>query len=212
MIVSRERVRVATELHDTLSQLLFSVALGLDWCLHRLAGASELRARIQEVKRETGLVMRQLRALIGHLVPDHEPRDAEPDKLQRLVRQFRELTGIPAELVERGDTARLGSRQRDVLYKTFQEGLANVAKHARATRATVHIEVEDDQVRFEVIDDGIGPPAGADMGRLGRAPGHFGLRQMVDRVDAAGGAVAFGVARPSGFVVRGTLPIERDHG
>ncbi|PWU24734.1 MAG: hypothetical protein C5B48_04870 [Candidatus Rokuibacteriota bacterium] len=212
LAVSRERVRVATELHDTLSQLLFSVALGLDWCLHRLAGASELRARIQEVKRETGLVMRQLRALIGHLVPDHEPRGAEPDQLQRLVRQFRELTGIPAELVERGDTARLGTRQREVLYKTFQEGLANVAKHARATRATVHIEVEDDQVCFEVVDDGIGPPAGVDMGRLGRAPGHFGLRQMVDRVEAAGGAVAFGVARPSGFVVRGTLPIERDHG
>jgi two-component system, NarL family, sensor histidine kinase DevS len=209
LAVSRERVRMATELHDTLSQMLFSVALGLDWCLHRLAGASELRTRIQQIKRETGLVMKQLRALIVHLGPENRD-NAEPDQLRRLVRQFRELTGIPAELVECGDLRRLGSRRQEVLYKTFQEALANVAKHARATRATVRIDVEHARVCFEVIDDGIGPPTGVDMGRLARAPGHFGLRQMLDRIEAAGGAVAFGFAHPSGFRLRGTLPIAQD--
>ncbi|HEV8441343.1 MAG TPA: GAF domain-containing protein [Methylomirabilota bacterium] len=207
LAVSRERMRVATELHDTLSQMLFSVALGLDWCLHRLAGTSELRTRIQEIKRETGLVMKQLRALIGHLAPDPDRGDAEPDQLRRLVRQFRDLTGIPVELVEQGDVRRLGTRQQEVLYKAFQEALANVAKHARATRAIVRVQVGPDEVSFEVIDDGVGPPADADMGRLARAPGHFGLRQMLERIEGAGGSVAFGRARPAGFHLRGALPI-----
>jgi signal transduction histidine kinase len=206
LAVSRERVRVATELHDTLSQMLFSVALGLDWCLHRLGGGSELRSKVQEIKRETGLVMRHMRDLIYHLAPDHRGNDEEFDQLTRLARQFRELTGIPVDLIERGDTSRLPARQREVLYKTFQEALANVAKHARATRATIRIDAGPDEVRFEVTDDGVGLPADADMGRLARAPAHFGLRQMLERIEAVGGDVTFGRTRPSGFRVQGTLP------
>lgn len=206
LAVSRERVRVATELHDTLSQMLFSMALGLDWCLHRLGGASELRTKIQEIKRETGLVMRHMRDLIYHLAPDHRGTDAEFDQLARLVRQFRELTGIPVDLVEQGDASGLPARQREVLYKTFQEALANVARHARATRATIRIDARPEEVRFEVTDDGIGLPADADLGRLARAPAHFGLRQMLERIEAIGGSVTFSRTRPSGFRVRGTLP------
>jgi signal transduction histidine kinase len=206
LAVSRERMRVATELHDTLSQMLFSMALGLEWCLHRLAGASELRTKIQEIKRETGVMMKQLRELIYHLAPG-QPRDGGfSDKLRRLVGQFREFTGIPVELVEQGDAAVLAPRQQDVLYKTFQEALANVAKHARATRANVRIDVRADELSFEVTDDGIGPPPEADLARLAREPGHFGLRQMLERIEALGGAVAFGRARPSGFRLWGTLP------
>src|SRR5262249_18108714 len=71
LAVSRERMRVATELHDALSQMLFSMALGLEWCLHRAGGQPELRSKIHEIKRETGVMMRQLRELIYHLVPGH---------------------------------------------------------------------------------------------------------------------------------------------
>jgi signal transduction histidine kinase len=206
LAVSRERVRVATELHDTLSQMLFSMALGLEWCLHRLAGASELRSKIQEIKRETGVMMKQLRELIYHLAPDQTQDGGYSDKLRRLVGQFREFTGIPVELIEQGDATGLTPRQQEVLYKTFQEALANVARHARATRASIRIDVLADGVSFEVADDGIGPPPEADLARLARGPDHFGLRQMLERIDAQGGVVAFGRARPSGFRLWGMLP------
>ena len=50
--------------------------------------------------------------------------------------------------------------------KTFREALANIAKHARATQATVRIEVRAHDVLFEVTDDGVGPPAGTDVSML----------------------------------------------
>jgi len=205
--VNRERVRLAGELHDTLSQMLFSVALKLDWCLHRLPTQSELRSRVAEIKRDTGFMMRQIRDLIWRLSTDRSDDGSVSEQLRRLIHQFRELTRLPVDLVEEGDVTRLGRGEREALVKTFREALANIAKHARATRATLRIEVRAHDVLFEVTDDGVGPPAGTDASRLAREPGHFGLRQMVERIEALGGCLEFDGALPSGFRLRGILPL-----
>ncbi len=205
--VNRERVRLAAELHDTLSQMLFSVALKLDWCLHRLPTQSELRSRVAEIKRDTGFMMGQIRDLIWRLSTDRSDDGSVSEQLRRLIHQFRELTRLPVRLVEEGDVTRLGRGEREALVKTFREALANIAKHARATRATLRIEVRAHDVLFEVTDDGVGPPAGTDASRLAREPGHFGLRQMVERIEALGGCLEFDGALPSGFRLRGILPL-----
>jgi signal transduction histidine kinase len=91
--VHGERARLAAELHDTLSQILFSVALKLDWCLHRLRNQSDVAARMAEIKRDTGYMMSQIRDSIWRLSPDRDDDDgAVSEHLRRLIRQFRELT------------------------------------------------------------------------------------------------------------------------
>jgi signal transduction histidine kinase len=86
----------------------------------------------------------------------------------------------------------------------LREALANIAKHARASRAAVRVEVRAHDVLFEVTDDGIGPPPGA----LGLTDsGHFGLRQMLERLEALGGSVDFERGVPTGFCLRGVLPL-----
>jgi len=201
--VHGERVRLAAELHDTLSQILFSVALKLDWCLRRLH-QPEVAARVAEIKRDTGFMMSQIRDLIWRLSPDKGDEGSVSDHLKRLIRQFRELTHLPVEFVEQGDLTRLGRGERDALVKTLREALANIAKHARASRAAVRVEVRAHDVLFEVTDDGIGPPPGA----LGLTDsGHFGLRQMLERLEALGGSVDFERGVPTGFCLRGALPL-----
>jgi GAF domain-containing protein len=205
--VNRERVRLAAELHDTLSQFLFSFGLKLDWCLHRLSGASELGSRIEEMKRDTGFMMGRLRDVIWRLTSDREGEGTVSEHLRRVVHQFQELTHLPVDLVEEGDVARLGWAEREPLVKTFREALANIAKHARATRATARIVVRPPDVLFEVADDGVGLPPGANVAGLAQEPGHFGLRQMLERIEALGGRLEFGRAVPSGFRLRGSLPL-----
>jgi signal transduction histidine kinase len=201
--VHGERVRLAAELHDTLSQMLFSVALKLDWCLHRLH-QPEVSARVAEIKRDTGYMMSQIRDLIWRLSPERGDDGSVSDHLKRLIRQFRELARLPVGFVEEGDLTRLGRGERDALVKTLREALANIAKHARATRAAVRIEARAHDVLFEVTDDGVGPPPGA----LGlTASGHFGLRQMRERIEALGGSVDFERGVPTGFCLRGVLPL-----
>jgi signal transduction histidine kinase len=202
----RERVGIAHELHDTLSQLAFSVGLKLDWCLHRLPDGTPLRPKLEDIHRDTGLMMTQIRQLIGHLSPEGLAEATFAERLERLVKDFRELTTTATELELRGDPSALPPAARDVLQKTLQEALVNIAKHARARQAVVRIEVGDHEVSIAVSDDGVGLPAGTDVVR----PGHLGLRQMRERIESAGGRLDI-VGRPgAGVSIRGWFPLRPD--
>jgi len=200
LAAARERVRVAQELHDVLSQVLFSIGLKLDWCMRLVSPRSPVRARMEEMRQETGFVMEQIRRLIGELSP---PEDAGffPAGLEALVRQFKELTDIAVAVRVSGDVARLDPGRQQLLRAVLQEALTNVAKHARATSAAIAVEVRDDVVAFEVTDDG----AGHD--EAGRAGGHYGLRQMRERVESLGGRLEHGPHPPAGFRVAGAFPL-----
>jgi signal transduction histidine kinase len=208
LAAERERVRVAQELHDTLSQVLFSVGLKLDWCLRRLPHRSPVRHRLGDMRREAGFVMEQVRRLIGRLSPPEDERFL-PDGLQALVRHFCDLTGIGVELHAEGDWSRLDAQRQQVLRKVLQEALTNVAKHSRAATARLALVVRGEEVVFEVVDDGVGPldpPPSAGASRRG----HFGLRQMRERLEAIGGRLESG-PRPTaaGFRLAGGFPLAR---
>jgi signal transduction histidine kinase len=97
---------------------------------------------------------------------------------------------------------RLGRPQQEILHRTLQEALANVAKHARASRVSVRLSVGDDALVFEVADNGVGSAAGVEP-----APGHLGLRVMLRRIETIGGRVEFGPTFPAGFRITGRLPL-----
>jgi GAF domain-containing protein len=202
LAADRERVRLAAELHDTLSQTLFSMVLKLEWCLGRLPRQPEVRAKLEEIKEETGVMMDQLRQLIYRLSSEPAGASGPSQQIRQLVGQFRELTGIAVELTSHGELGHLGRAQQEILHRTLQEALANVAKHARATRVTIRLEVGADTLVFEVADNGVGSAAG-----VAPAPGHLGLRVMLRRIEAIGGRVEFGPTFPVGFRVTGRLPL-----
>src|SRR5215467_4368873 len=206
----RERVRIANELHDTLGQLAFSVGLKLDWCLHRTAAASSVHPKLEEIRYDIGLMMAQIRQLIGHLSPESLAGATFSDRIDRIVRDFRELTATSVDLTVRGDETGLSPEAADVLQKTLQEALVNIAKHARARGARVHIELAEASASIEVSDDGVGLAApGADA--AGARPGHFGLRQMRERFEGAGGRFEIVGAPGAGVSVRGTVPLRPGH-
>jgi signal transduction histidine kinase len=202
----RERVRIANELHDTLGQLAFSVGLKLDWCLHRTDASSAIYPKLEEIRRDTGVMMTQIRRLIGHLSPDGLAETTVANRLERLLRDFRELTGTTVDLTLRGDATSLSAAAADVLQKTLQEALVNVAKHARAAQTRVVVDIGDGWASIEVADDGVGLSIGGTEA-VGALPGHFGLRQMRERIEGAGGRLEV-VGRPgAGVTIRGMFPV-----
>lgn len=200
-----ERARIANELHDTLGQLAFSVGLKLDWCLHRTDTASAIYPKLEEIRQDTGLMMGQIRRLIGHLSPDDLDEITASQRIERLLRDFRQMTQTSVDLELRGDPARLTPAAIDVLQKTLQEALVNIAKHAHAAHVRVLIEIGDDRVSIEVADDGVGLSIGGTEA-VGALPGHFGLRQMRERVEAAGGGLEIRGSPGAGVTIRGTFP------
>jgi signal transduction histidine kinase len=203
----RERARLAGELHDTLSQILFSVGLKLDWCLARLSPDSELAVKLEEIRQETGFMMAQIRKLISRLSVEAAEGLTCAERLRRLVVEFRALTGVAAELSVTGEPGRLDPRREEIVQKTFQEALANVAKHARATRVDIRLAVGPDEAAFEVGDDGVGLPVGTDAAALLGGAGHFGLRQMVQRIEAVGGRLVLGPNGTRGVRLSGAVPV-----
>ncbi|MGH7368907.1 MAG: GAF domain-containing protein [Candidatus Rokuibacteriota bacterium] len=204
----QERIDIANELHDTLSQLAFSAGLKLDWCLHQVSRTSPLRPKLEDIRRDTGLMMAQIRHLIGHLGVEGSAEATLPRRLELLADEFRELTGTAVEFTLDGDPTRLSPAVQEALHKTLQEALVNIAKHARATRATIHIEVGAVQALIAVADDGVGLPAGVVETNGGGSPGHQGLRQMRERIEALGGRLEIAAHPGSGVHVRGVLPLD----
>jgi signal transduction histidine kinase len=203
-----ERQRIARDLHDSVSQSLFSTTLHVRTAQRaleqqQLDGTGPVSEELGEIGQLTRGALAEMRALILELRPGAL---AEEGLVAALTKQAAALSAREGVVIEvDGPAADLpvGPEVEAQLYRLGQEALANVVKHARASRARVHIAADDDTVTVEVADDGRGfDPATV-------APEHFGLRSMRGRVADLGGRLDITSAPGRGTVLRVEIPARR---
>ena len=205
---AQERQRIARDLHDSVSQSLFSTTLHVRTAQHALELEEfDTDGPVGEELREIGQLTRgalaEMRALIFELQPGAL---AEEGLVAALAKQASALSAREGLVIEvDGPTGRLpiGAEVEEQLYRVGQEALTNVVKHARATSATVRIAATDNTVSIEVSDDG----RGFDPAAVG--PDHFGLRSMRGRVADLGGRLEITSAPGRGTVLRVEVPAQR---
>ncbi len=177
LATAQERNRVARDIHDGLGHSLTVVQMQVKAARAVLptdpGTADDVLAKAQQ-QAESALV--EVRRSVSAL---REPRASPslPEALQALAEQSSEA-GVATQLVVSGVPRSLPEPTRDALYRAGQEGLTNVRKHARATRAELLLDYADAAVRLDVRDDGTGAdPDGA-------TPGHgvLGLRERAAEV------------------------------
>ncbi len=172
-----ERSRMATGLHDGVTQMLFAVDLALQEALAvpRLPRAA--RDHILRAQQDVALSSQQLRAALFELT--QEPQAATSDvspvgiaspaapdatmepwltEVRVVVDEFFRRSGIGVDLQVRGEGRSPASEALDVLVRTVREGLANVVKHAQATEVTVVVRRSEQWWMVEVHDDGVADP------------------------------------------------------
>jgi PAS domain S-box-containing protein len=166
--VAAERNRLARDLHDAVTQTLFSASLIAD-VLPRIweANPEEGRRRLEELRELTRGALAEMRTLLLELRPAALV-DAE---LSELLRQLAEsITGrarVPVSLEVVG-SCQLPNETKVALYRIAQESLNNVAKHAGATQATVTLRCQLGRVLLRICDDGSGfNPEGLPLESLG---------------------------------------------
>ena len=151
-----ERNRLALELHDVVSQKLFSLVLTAEAAgtlLERDAGsARDQVAKLQELAREA---LDELRSLIFELRPPELERDGLAGALRKHVEVLRRLGPSDIELELDADRGSDPGRDREVL-RIVQEALHNALRHARAEHVTVRMQSENGHLLLEVSDDGVG--------------------------------------------------------
>ena len=186
LATAQERNRVARDIHDGLGHALTVVQMQVKAARAVLAvdpaKADDVLAKAQQQSEEAlAEVRRSVRAL-------REPRSTPPlpEALAALAEET-SAAGVPTRLIVSGARRPLPAGTREALYRAAQEGLTNVRKHARATRADLVLDYADGAVRVEVRDDGTGSTDGEPgYGLLGlreRAAGLGGTLRMVSEPD-----------------------------
>jgi len=201
--VLEERERIAMDLHDGIIQSIYAVGLTLDTAKLQLQSspAQGETAMAQAIHRLDS-VIRDIRAYILDLQPSRAPADDLGGALKRLAEEFRANTLIDADVQTDGGAARsLDTTARTAMFHISQEALANVAKHARASRVWLSLRREDSEVVLQVIDNGQGFDAGAAPTLLGH-----GLSNIVERGHAIGASVQIASGRGEGTTVTVRLP------
>jgi signal transduction histidine kinase len=178
LAVLGDRERIARDLHDVVIQRLFAAGMQLQTA-GRLATRPEVRSRLDAVVDDLDTTIRDIRGAIFEL--RSSSAGGLRSDLRALVDQARAALGFRPDLRIDGpvDTAVPESIRPDLL-AVLREALSNVAKHAGASKAAVHVAAEAGLLRLEVTDNGGGP------GELAPSHGH-GVRNMRSRAGDLGG-------------------------
>jgi signal transduction histidine kinase len=184
--VYEERVRLARDLHDSVAQTLYGITLSASRVLVLLerSETTQPQAILEDLLQQANEGQKQVRALVLEL------RSGELDQLQggltgalrRLAADIRARAGYDVSL-SLADEPDVAPSTKVALAKISQEAVCNAAKHARAQRLDLVLEVDPEYVTLRVADDGHG------FDPLQPYPGHFGLQSMRERAAAVGGTL-----------------------
>ncbi len=189
-----ERRRIERDIHDGVQQRLVTLALALRMAATRAGRAppTELEARLEGIAAEVAETLAELRRLARGIHPAIVTEGGLAAALESLAQR----APVPVEL-QLTPVDRLRTSVEVSVYYLVAEALTNVAKHARASTATVALDRHADHLRIEVADDGAG---GARP-----SPGS-GLAGLTDRVAALGGRLELDSPAGGGTRVRAEIP------
>jgi signal transduction histidine kinase len=199
-----ERNRLALELHDAVSQKLFSLVLNAEAAatlVERDAGAAAAQlAKLQTLAQQA---LEELRALIFELRPPDLERDGLCGALRKHVGVLAQRGGeVSLEL----DAEGAGDPARDAeILRIAQEALANALRHAQAEHVVVRLRAEDGRLLLEVEDDGVGFEPASPEARSRR----LGLTSMEERARRLRGRLEIDSAPGRGTAVQLAVPLDR---
>lgn len=204
LAASAERAHLARELHDSVTQALFSMGLiarSIEVLLDRDPAAA--KARLGDLRALQGDALAEMRSLIFELRPGSLEREGLASALRTHVAAVEGRLGLPI-LLDVADDERLSLAVEDALYRIAQEALHNIVKHARAQTVRIELGRDGDEAILRIVDDGVGfDPADV-------AAGHLGLAGMRARAERIGGRleVRASPGRGTDIVVRIPLAAE----
>jgi signal transduction histidine kinase len=204
LAVVEERNRLARELHDSVKQHLFSLAMTASAIRARFDALpdvpQELTEMVQEIETAAQIAQRETTRLIEDLRPGTLQEQGLVVALNDYTLLFGAREHILIYLEVQGNDRILTPSVAESLYRVTQEALHNVARHARATRADVHLRGLPMQATLNVSDNGIG----FDTNQPRRG---LGLANMQERMMAVGGRLSIESQPGSGATILAEVPL-----
>jgi signal transduction histidine kinase len=211
--VFRERQRMAREIHDTLAQGFTSIVMHVEAAEGAVAkDADKVRLHLDQIARTSRESLTEARRLVWALHPEQLDKASLPEALQELIERWSEENGVEANAHTTGSPRSLAPAIEATMLRSAQEALANVRKHARASRVALTLSYMADLVVLDIRDDGVGfdPESvrkphylrhrSADMSG-------FGLGGMRERAERVGGKLLVDSTPGEGTTLAIELPL-----
>jgi signal transduction histidine kinase len=203
-----ERQRLAREIHDTLAQGFTSIVMNLEAAEGALPKEVPVEGRtrwhLDQARFTARESLTEARRLVWALRPEALDNASLPEALAQLAARWADSSGVEASANVTGTPRRIPAEAEVTLVRMAQEALANVLKHARASRVVMTLSYMSDLVALDVIDDGVG--FDPEDERADTPEGGFGLNAMRDRIGQLGGSLTIESAPGEGTTLVAELP------
>lgn|GEM_PF-1067677 len=202
-IKEEERKRIALDIHDDLGQNLMALKIDISM-LHARTGASHPRLH-QQVGRVLDTIDATIKSVRG-IINDLHPSTLELGlcaAVEWLLKQFERRSAIEYRLVILDDSASAGldNRQTSAIFRVIQESLANIVRHAEASKVEVSLNLTPSRITIVIADNGIGMQPDA-RGK----EASYGLKSIKERIGAFGGELVIDSRKGDGTVLSILMP------
>jgi nitrate/nitrite-specific signal transduction histidine kinase len=208
LAVLEERTRLARELHDSVTQSLYSVVLLTEgWRRSiRSGGTAHTMDYLERIGQVNEQALKEMRLLIHELRPSELEEEGLLGALHQRLEAVEKRVGISCRLLA-DELFELPHAVEEGLYRIAQEALNNALKHAHATRVVVRIKTRNGRTVLEVEDNG----QGFDVGAIAFNSG-MGLANMRHRADELGASIEIRSAPGQGTIVSVEVPADEQGG
>ena len=197
-----EKKIIARDLHDDFGSYLTAINMDVSRTRDKIAATNpEQAAKLERTLGLLGSAIEMKRQLISDLRPSMLDNLGLGAALEQYIDEWSRRTGIGATFDHDGELDSNDEGCPIAIFRVFQEALANVTKHSKASRVAAHCYRIGDDIEFEIADDGIGLSDGDRV-----KAGTHGLLGIRERVLAYRGTVEFLAGGQGGTVVRGRMP------
>jgi PAS domain S-box-containing protein len=197
-----ERIKIARDIHDELAQLLTATSMDLS----RIRGKEKLSAqgseRLDSASQQLDTAVQEIQRICSELRPrilDHIGLNAA---IEWQSKNFSGKTGIDCHLQLNDNVGKLPDNISTTLFRIFQEGLTNIARHSGATRVEVSLQVQDGSLVLTITDNGKGVTTQQLFGI-----NSFGVLGIRERANDLGGTATFRGVKNRGTTIKVTIPM-----
>ncbi|HBA66642.1 MAG TPA: hypothetical protein DCZ48_10805, partial [Methylococcaceae bacterium] len=203
LIREEERARIAREIHDELGSFLTVLKMDLSWLDKRLSPDNgKYREKIRVMNRQIEEAIQAVKKIITDLRPSILDHLGLLPAIEWLVENFQQRSGIDCLLTMPKEDLRLDPDRSTAVFRIAQEALTNIIQHAEASRVSIIVEADNQNLLMTISDNGRGDALQQSLLKDG-----FGVRGMQERARYFAGELTIQSNPGEGALIKLTLPI-----
>lgn len=197
MAQTKERNRLAREIHDTLGHTLTGIATGLDACLALMDVSAEQTRKqlllLSEVSREG---IKDIRRSVNELRPDALERLSLSVAIRKMITDMSRASDVQIYFETEEKNMKFDEDEENAIYRVIQESITNALRHGKAKHIWISFQKTEGEILLLIRDDGLG---------CKEIKNGFGTKHIAERIEMLGGRVTFD--GQNGFTVTAYIPI-----